>query len=218
MNFDRLAPYYDWMEAITAGGRLQRARTCWLDRLSGRERVLSVGEGHGRFSQAYAARYPEARLTVLEASGRMLAKARRRLGSDASRVNWHQGDVLRWDPGVNFDALVTCFFLDCFPPDTLERVVGRLASMASSEALWLVVDFAVPSRGAARGRALLVHWLMYSFFRHAVGLPARRLTPPDGLLRKHGFRLVARREFEWGLIRADLWHRPVALSSSLVRT
>jgi hypothetical protein len=48
---------------------------------------------------------------------------------------------------------------------------------------------------------------MYAFFRVVTALPARRQTPPDDLLRAHGFRLAGRREFEWGLLRADLWRR-----------
>ena len=31
MNFDCLAPHYDWMEAVMAGGLLQRARMNWLE-------------------------------------------------------------------------------------------------------------------------------------------------------------------------------------------
>ena len=52
MSFDALAPHYDWMEALLAGRRLERARAAQLDALAGRRRVLSAGEGHGRFAAA----------------------------------------------------------------------------------------------------------------------------------------------------------------------
>jgi ubiquinone/menaquinone biosynthesis C-methylase UbiE len=207
MNFDRLAPHYDWIEAVTAGERLQRARTVWLDELRGRQRILSVGEGHGRFAKAFVDRFPETEITLIESSPRMLARAQRRLGPGAAAVRWHCGDVLAWKPDGPFDVIVTCFFLDCFPPDTLATVVDRLSQCAAPNALWLVVDFALPQRGLARWRAQAVHWLMYAFFRQFVGLSANRLTSPDKLLRAHGFELTARREFEWGLVRADLWRR-----------
>jgi len=131
MNFDRLAPHYDWLEALTAGGLLQRVRTACLGELAGRRRILSAGEGHGRFAAACAAR----------------------------------------------------------------------------DAVWLVADFAVPAQGPARWRARAVHALMYAFFRGAVGLPARRLTPPDALLRWHGFERVREQTFNWGLLRAEVWRR-----------
>lgn len=208
MNFDRLAPHYDWLEALTAGPRLQRVRTAWLGELRGRRRILSVGEGHGRFAAACVAAHPTAELTCIEASPRMLARAQTRLGPAAARVDWQCSDFLAWTPPAEkFDAIVTCFFLDCFPPETLAVVIDRLAACATADASWLVADFAVPDRGAARWRARAVHALMYAFFRGVVRLPARRLTPPGTALCAHGFDLVGRREFEWGLLRADLWRR-----------
>jgi len=205
MNFDRLAPHYDWMEQACGGGLLQRARTAWLEELRGCRRILSAGEGHGRFAAACAGRFPAAELTCVEASAGMLRRARARTGP--APIHWHQGDVCDWTPAASYDAIVTCFFLDCFPPDQLARVVAKLAAGATADARWLVTDFAVPSKGLAHWRALAVHALMYGFFRLACGLPARRLTPPDVLLQAHGFRLEGRIESNWGLLRADLWRR-----------
>jgi ubiquinone/menaquinone biosynthesis C-methylase UbiE len=207
MKFDRLAPHYDWMEHWLAGERLQRTRITWLEELRGRRRILSVGEGHGRFAAACAARFPEAELTCVEASVRMIARAQCRLGPAAARVRWHHADALLWKPAGEFDAIVTCFFLDCFPPDALAAVVKHLAACATRDAVWLVADFALPTRGAARWRARGVHWLMYEFFRRVVALPARHLTPPDPLLRAHGFELAGRRESDWGLLHSDLWRK-----------
>ncbi len=208
MTFDRLAPHYDRMEALLAGERLQRARTAWLDRLEGRRRILSVGEGHGRFAAACTARFPEAELTCVEASSGMLAAAQRRLGPAAARVRWCHGDVFAWEPDVPFDAIATGFFLDCFPPEQLAALIARLARGAAPGALWFVADFTVPPAGPARWRARAVHALMYAFFRRVAGLPALRLTPPDDLLRSHGFHRIARRTFDWGLLHSDVWlHR-----------
>src|SRR3954470_6930799 len=103
------------MEALTAGSRLQRARTQWLPALANRRRILSVGEGHGRFAAACAAQYGNADLTCVEASAAMLAQAQRRL--DAANVHWIHADVQQWQPSGRFDAIATCFFLDCFPPE-----------------------------------------------------------------------------------------------------
>lgn len=207
MNFDRLAPHYDWMEAVTAGDRLQRARTHWLGALEGRRHILSAGEGHGRFAAACAARLPGSKLTCLEASAGMLARAQERTRPLGDAIQWIHTDVLAWSTEAKFDAIVTCFFLDCFRPEEMDRIVARLARAATPDAAWLVVDFALPSAGPARWRAQAVHWLMYGFFRVTVSLPARRLAPPDGLLARHGFRLTGSQEFNWGLIRASLWER-----------
>ena len=208
MTFDRLAPHYDWMEAVTAGNMLQRARTSWLDRLADRRRVLSAGEGHGRFAEAFGRRFPAAELTCVEASPRMLARARRRAERSGVSARWINATIPAWAPPArSFDAIVTCFFLDCFAYEQLGALIGALASGAAPDAAWLVVDFAIPDRGIARWRARAIHAAMYGFFRMAVRLPARRLTPPDAFLRAHGFRLAGRREFSCGLLRADIWRR-----------
>lgn len=207
MNFDRLAPHYDWLEAITAGARLQRARTRWLDALAGCQNVLSVGEGHGRFAAAFLEQFPEARLTCVETSPGMMAVARRRTQKWKDRVQWECAEALVWQPRQRYDAVVTCFFLDCFPPEPLAAVIGHLASAMAVNATWLVTDFTLPKSGLARLRAKGAHALMYAFFRIVVGLPARRLAPPDGLLSEHGFKLRGRHDSEWGLLRADVWRR-----------
>ncbi len=207
MSFDLLAPHYDWMEALTAGQRLQRARTTWLEELRGRRRILSVGEGHGRFAEACAAKFPEAELTCVEGSKKMLARARARLANSPAKINWVETDFFQWKQEGKYDAIVTCFFLDCFTADQLAVVMQKLADAAAPDAAWMAVDFSVPPSGPARWRAQAVHALMYGFFRVATSLPARRMTAPDTLLHTHGFHLERRREFEWGLLRADLWRR-----------
>jgi SAM-dependent methyltransferase len=215
VSFDPLARHYDWLEALTAGPRLERMRTAGLDALRGRRRILSMGEGHGRFAAACLARYPQAELTCVDASERMLARARHRVAATvgsaaAARSTWQCADVLNWSPRPEqkFDAIVTCFFLDCFPAATLEQVISRLASSAAADAVWINADFAVPDRGWRRWRAQAIHAVMYTFFRAAVGLPARRWTAPDRLLAAQGFQLEARFESEWGLLRTDVWRRP----------
>lgn len=207
MSFDRLARHYDWLESLTAGSRLQRARTAWLPALRGHRRILSVGEGHGRFAAACVAQYPAAELTCVEASPLMLARAQRRLAGQPANILWRQSDFFAWQPEGVYDAIVTCFFLDCFTPGQLAQVIAKLAGCARPDAVWLLADFAVPEAGPPRWRAQFAHALMYNFFRFATGLPARRLTPPDDLLRAQGFVLTARQPLDWGLIHSDVWLR-----------
>ena len=207
MSFDRLAPHYNWLEALTAGSKLDQARAFWLGALEGHKRVLSVGEGHGKFAQAFATRFPFTTLTCVESSAPMVQHAKRRLQGIRATIDWVHSDFLQWEPKEKYDAIVTCFFLDCFPGEVLEDVVARLASSAEPDAVWLIVDFAVPARGIARWRARAVHLLMYWFFRLFTDLPARQQTEPDPFLKAQGFVLERRQDFEWGLIRADVWIR-----------
>jgi SAM-dependent methyltransferase len=222
VSFDRLALHYDWLETLTAGRRLERMRVAGLDALRGCRRILSMGEGHGRFAAACVARYPEAELTCVDASERMLARAQRRVAKVIERmppphprVTWQCADVLNWSSEQKFDAVVTCFFLDCFPAPLLEQVIDRIALSTTRDALWVNVDFAVPERGWRRWRAQAIHRIMYTFFRAAVGLPARHWTAPDKFFGWNGFRIQARTESEWGLLRTEVRRRAPILRLKL---
>lgn len=210
-GFDLLAPVYPAMESLLAGPRLQRCRTAWIGELAGARRLLIAGVGHGPALAPVLRRHPQLRVTCVDASARMLAVARRRAaraGLDLGRIEFVQARLPDWQPPVGaYDAIATHFFLDCFTPRQLSAIVSALARAAAPGARWIVSDFTVPARGPARWRALVVHRLMYLFFRFTTRLPAQRVTPPDAMLAAHGFRLLRRQTHEWGLLHADLWRR-----------
>lgn len=210
MSFDRLAPHYRWMEAVLAGGMLQRCRTRWLPAVRDARRALLVGEGHGRMLEACARALPRCEFTVLDRSEGMLRQAQRRwrrLGRTPP-ATFQAVDVRTWTAaGCDFDLVVTNFFLDCFAPDELARVIAGISAAASPSAHWLVSDFAVPETGWRRVRARAVLALAYGFFRTATDISARRVTPPDDALCAAGFQLEGREVFNHGLLHADLWSR-----------
>jgi ubiquinone/menaquinone biosynthesis C-methylase UbiE len=141
----------------------------------------------------------------------MLALARERLqsaGLDLGQIEYVHANALAWVPPSDaYDLIVTHFVLDCFPPDQLRRVVTQLAQAARADASWLLADFQVPPMGLRRYRAVIIHKLMYLFFRLTTHLPARKLTPPDDLLQGCNFVLRERQETEWGLLHTDRWER-----------
>jgi ubiquinone/menaquinone biosynthesis C-methylase UbiE len=213
MSFDALAPHYRWMEFVLAGEKLQRCRTAFLSEVSHRHNVLIIGEGNGRFLLECRRALPQAQITCADASAPMLARARARLqgsGLGLDHIEFIQTDGLVWQPPAQtYDLLVTHFFLDCFRPDQLSSVIAALARAAKPDATWLLADFQVPAAGLGRYRALLIHRLMYVFFRLVTRLPARQLTAPDEFLRACDFSLRERKVYDWGLLRTDRWERSV---------
>lgn len=211
MSFDRLAPFYRAMEWLLAGGKLQRCRVAWLAEIPEPRRILLVGEGHGRFLEVCARRFPQAAIMCVDASRGMLrvSEARwRAAGGRPGAIEFVQALLPEWpgDAG-SFDLIVTNFFLDCFTAAQLGPVVAALARRAAPDACWLIADFNVPPRGWQRWRARLILASAYAFFHWATALPARELIPPDGFLSAAGFRLTRRRLAEWGLLHADVWVR-----------
>lgn len=210
MSFDTLAPHYRWMEAVLAGGKLHHCRTRFLDDLPARN-ILLLGEGHGRSLVECRRRFPNAHLTCVDASARMLDQARRNLARHnltIDRVEFIHTDVLRWaPPAARSDLIATNFFLDCFRAEQVEQIISRLATAATPEANWLLADFQIPRAGWKRLRSRLIIGSLYTFFRVMTRLPAKTLTPPDSFLERAGFTLHRRVESEWGLLHSDWWKR-----------
>jgi ubiquinone/menaquinone biosynthesis C-methylase UbiE len=211
MSFDALAPHYRWLEFVLAGEKLQTCRTACLGEVRDAKHILILGEGNGRFLAECRQTLPSARITCVDASDRMLSLAKRRcerLGISLQQVEFIHADVLQWTPpATSFDLIATHFFLDCFSPGQLDHLVSKLAKAAKPDADWLLADFQIPAAGMQRRRAQVIHTLMYAFFRAFTKLPARRLTPPDEILRAHEFDLVKRNTSEWGLLHSDRWAR-----------
>lgn len=206
-GFDRIARFYDPLETVLAGGILERARRAHLGALEGRRSILSAGEGHGRFAALCSAAHPTARITCVDASGSMLERARHRVG-DRANVAWVHAVLPDWRPAAAaHDAIVTCFFLDCFGPESLPAVVDSLAQGATRDAVWIDVDFSVPPRGFARWRARACLALMYAVFRRTCGIAARRIAPAGPELARHGFAPAATKHFNLGLVSSTLWRR-----------
>jgi ubiquinone/menaquinone biosynthesis C-methylase UbiE len=213
-DFNCLAPFYGWMERVLAGRKLQHCRAAFLQAISPPRRALVAGPGHGAFVVELMRTYPRLRCTCVDSSSAMLHATRcglREAGMDDSRAEFIQADLLDWhSPEGEFDLIVTHFFLDCFPPEQLDRLMPKLAKSATPNARWLLADFQEPASGLAKWRARAVLEIMYVFFRWAVALPASRLTPPEPLLLRQGFTLEQRRTFDWGLLHSDLWVRAAA--------
>jgi len=193
-----------------AGRLLQRCRTRWLGEVGQSRRALLVGEGNGRMLEACAVALPHCHFTVLDTSEAMLARARlrwKRAGGGNNAV-FSRADMREWRAdGGDFDLLVTNFFLDCFCPNELPRVITNISNAAASQARWLVADFAVPPSGWQRIRAQTGLALAYRFFRATTGISARRITNPEEALQAAGFVLNRRERFSHGLLHSDLWTR-----------
>lgn len=211
MSFDLLAPHYRWMEIVLAGEKLQRCRTAFLDRVAGTENVLILGEGNGRFLLECRRKLPRAKIVCVDASAGMLAAAQKRLagqGDDRRGIDFICADALAWrPPEIEFDLIVTHFFLDCFRREQLELLIGKMARSAAPRANWLLGDFQCAEAGLRRHRSRLILWSMYRFFRVVTHLSAKSLTPPDDFLQKHGFVLRERLVRDWGLLHSDWWQR-----------
>lgn len=209
MNFDRLAPFYQTMERLAAGRKLQRCRVALLGEIPVPRKVLILGEGRGGFLLECLNRFPDCAFTVIDSSRVMLDLLEKRIGNeDLKRVHLIHVDLIDWQPPLaGFDLIVTHFFLDCFAPQTLAGIIHKLSTAAASQANWLVADFQLANGRFRNLRSRWILWSLYRFFRLSCKLEARSLTPPDAFLRAAGFERWSHLEFDWGLLKSEGWRR-----------
>jgi SAM-dependent methyltransferase len=195
VDCDRIARWYRWFEYGGFGRALERRREAFLSDVSDARRVLALGDGDGRALAKLLAAAPRAGVDYIDVSARMLELARARTGTE--RVAYRNDDArTALLPAVEYDVIVTHFFLDCFDETDLELLIARLADAATPEARWLISEF--------RGNGWLIRAL-YFFFRITTGLRTRRLVDHHPLLKRHGFHLV-RHENAWrGHLASELW-------------
>lgn len=200
-DFDPIARSYRFLEYGSFGPALWRRRIAFLPHLSQVRRVLMLGEGDGRFLQAFLQTNPHAEVDYLDASPVMTALARSR--GRSPRVRFLTADALTHVyPQAHYDLLVTHFFLDCFGPGELPGLIARLALAAQPRAQWLVSDFRAPNVPSR----LLVRAL-YFFFAQTTGLRPTRLTPYAPFLEQANFRLLQEETSLGGLLASELWQR-----------
>jgi len=214
MDVGRLARWYRWFEYAAFGRALERSRFAFLYKLSAARRVLVLGEGDGRTLKRLLAAAPDAQFDVVESSPEMIALARARV-EDSGRVHFSCQDALSVSfPEAVYDAVVTCFFLDCFTEAELCGLLPRIERSLKPGAIWVVSEFAIPSRSWRRWHAAACIWTMYRFFRVTTGLRAQTLPPIERLLSECGMRRAEVRQQRWQMIVSEvLEFRPASVGN-----
>jgi len=217
-GFDRVASSYVWLERLVFGRRLQACRVACIDALQGARTVLILGEGDGRFLVELVRRYPSARVTVVDASARMVERARARLARAGvgGEVSFVVGDALTLKlPDARYDAVVCNFFLDCFDPAELSRALDRIDTLLAPNGVLLLGEFVPTPRPLGRLCGTVLSPVMHAFFRATAGISARRLTDIPAALAARGLERTRCVEALGGFLQSSVWLRtPRALSAS----
>ena len=195
-GFDRVAWCYDALAGLVFGRALQRAQRAALAGLpAGTPHVLILGGGTGWVLTEVLRQRPGATLLYLEASPRMLARARAQLAqalpAAGGQVEFRHGTQRALSPGESFDAVITFFVLDCIAQPDMPAALAQLRAAQRPGAPWLLADF----RPAQRGWRWVLLRLMYAFFRLTTGLRARDLPDLRRALGQLGLREISHQFF-----------------------
>lgn len=203
-NFDKIAPWYDWLTGLVFGNRIRRAQTALLDAIEAPDNWLIVGGGTGWILDEIASRFPQARITYLDNSQKMIQLAQQRNAAHELQVSFRLGTVDTLSAEESFDLIFTPFFLDLFTNEELARVCQKLDAALRPGGVWLVADFSLPD-GLFRSLGWLLIRAMYAFFGFVSGLTTRQLPDYQANFSKTYYRLCFHHKFVGGLIESKVF-------------
>lgn len=164
--FSHIARRYEWFDHVASLGSdlLWRPRALWdLDRFRPPgpvERVLDLGCGTGELTRLTARRFPSATVVGLDFTAAMLAVARRRTDSGATRVAYARGTAMRLPFADGAFDLVTNAFLVRNLVD-LEAALREMHRVLRPGGVLLILEITEPVAPAFGA-------LFHAYFDHVV--------------------------------------------------
>ncbi|GAA4395574.1 hypothetical protein GCM10023187_02650 [Nibrella viscosa] len=160
-----------------------------------------IGGGSGWLLREVLRRCKPRQIIYIEASARMLAKARKAVQEDG-RVVFRLGNETVINPSERVDVVITPFFLDLFTEERLATsIVLRLRQTLKAGGLWLVSDFVQTNSWWQR----LLLKVMYVFFGLTAGIEARRWPNWPRLLQQSGLQSGEQQERVSGQVITGWW-------------
>jgi len=212
-NFDGVASSYLFLETITFGNQLQKCRTSMISHLTNSKRALVLGEGNGRFLEAFCKANPLAEILVIDESPRMLDLAKRRIANANPPINnqieFRCANVFEILPlSGTFDLIVCNFFLDCFTSSEIGHLMGLFRQMLFGEGLLVVGDFRKPHSIFGKIIGLFILKFMHIFFKKTAGISATELTDLHAILLERSFQKAVEKKLFFGFLNSSIW-KPV---------
>jgi SAM-dependent methyltransferase len=212
-SFNLVTPFYDQLSSLVFGAALYQAQESHLALIPAGARVLLIGGGTGRILPALLQQSACREVVFLEASDKMLAKARELAAGlpDGNRIVFRLGTEEDIGPAEKFDVVLTFFFLDLFSPALLNPITKRLYRALAPGGWWLASDFVCPpGSGLRQAGAALLFRTMYLFFRVTCGISATTLPDWQGQLGGYGLKPAKSCYFYQGLIKASAYQKSIA--------
>ena len=210
MDFDKIAPYYSFLESLLFGAALQASRTSFIHHLVDSEDILLIGEGRGRLLKELLKLNPKAEVRVVEQSTRMIEKMKSDLKQfDLKKVTFINESFLTYPVTCQFDAVCTCFFFDCFESPEVKNGIGKIDKLLKADGMWINADFRFFYNNAIHKRLahrILIQFL-YGFFHLTSRLGPTTLVCVQTLACKCGFKVVETFEHAFLPLGSEVYRR-----------
>jgi ubiquinone/menaquinone biosynthesis C-methylase UbiE len=167
-RYERIAPFYDWLDFPFEYGCYRRIRPLLFQGLSGR--LLDAGVGTGRNFPFYPS---GSHVVGIDFSPAMLARAKRRTNrSTAALIELKTMDVMALDlPDCSFDAAVATFLFCVLPDESQVAALRELGRVVKAGGMIRLLNYVRP-RGRVRG-AIARLWQPFAAWAFAASFDRR---------------------------------------------
>ena len=209
-SFDRVAWIYDKLAGWVFGKSIKTSQTSLLPELPKGGKLLIVGGGTGWILPALFQQAKPEHIFYVDSSGKMIELAQKSfesLGLPSDRITFF---TQPFGPGVvteEVDIVITNFYLDLFPPQTLPEQMALLHRLLKPNGTWLFTDFQYPKGGISRFFSRLLIPLMYLFFKIFTGIPASHLPDFESEFHQLGLKNEMERFFYGQMIRTAIYRK-----------
>lgn len=203
-GFDRIARIYDALKGMVFGKAIYDSQVYFVRSIQPDGDVLIIGGGSGELLPVLLESKPGCRIWFVEASAEMLGMAMKRVpASHTAHVTFIHGTEDNLPPDLEFETVITSFFLDLFPDRKVLEISQMIASRLTPEGLWLVTDFVGPANHWQK----VLLWSMYRFFAITCTIEATRLPSWTDQLAMSGMEEIASKSFYGEFIKSAVYKK-----------
>lgn len=140
MNYNYIAPYYDWLSRICFLNRQQLAHRPILKYLKPHDRILWIGGGSGWFLREINQLNIPLTIDYVELSETMIQKAQSKVYEHLN-INFIAKDMFIVQYEGRYDVVLSAFIFDHFMADQCQTLFKKINLHLRQEGIWFYVDF-----------------------------------------------------------------------------
>ena len=207
VNFNLIAPIYDFGEKFFFGNLLVFSRNRFLNYSINSSSVLILGEGRGQFLNQLLCVNQTCKVTVVESSTKMIQKQKELIPHKyLNRVSFQCISIDDFKPDQYYDLVCTHFFWDCFSQRQILTFLPHFTKILKKNGFWINSDFVESKNGEMNLNFFKIR-ILYLFFRLTTGILARRVEPFCKYAFKNSLQLKDYEEIRPNFIRSEVFKK-----------
>lgn len=193
-DFDKIAPYYDFLGRLFFGPYLKISQLKFIDKIPDHSRILIIGGGTGWIIREICNKVKHPDFVYVESSKKMIKLSKKSINENTS-IRYYHGPVENFKNGGTFDVLITNFFLDLYSDEDFKLIINKLKGNLKKDGFWLFTDFQVSGNYISRFIQRCSLYLMYRFFMVTATINNKKLPEMNRGFSEEGFKLIHQAEF-----------------------